>query len=506
MKLKFPFLILALLLASVVSWGQTLSVSPSTLRFNAAVESLDFYIGSNTTWTVKSTATWLKFSPASGSNNMEITVTVQANTTGSQRTATITVEGNGTPTRTINVTQSTTLYWDLTATMWATLDEKGVLTIKTNKNSEAMPKDTPWDSRSDSIKSVIFETGVDSILQFAFKDHKNLTSVTMANTVKTIGEGAFENCSSLTSITIPNSVTRIGEAAFYRCTSLKSLTLGSSLTTIGLEAFAFCTGLTSVSIPNSVTRINEAAFYRCTALKSLTLGSSLTAINKEVFAFCTDLDLVTIPASVKTIGESAFNSCSSLNALVIGNSVTTIDIDAFQYCTGLTSVTIPNSVTAIGARAFRDCSNLNSITIPNSVKEIGQNAFQNCSKLINVKVNWTTPLTIPYNTFNGVNVLHATLYVPAGTENAYRNAQVWRDFKIETIVGNESIGSKSLKAWSDNNNIHISGLYRGELLSIYNLAGQILYQGIAKAEEERIALSIDGFYIVVAGERRVKAR
>ena len=506
MKIKFTFLVLALLLASVVSWGQTLTVMPSTLRFNAALEVHPFIITSNTAWIVKSNANWLKFTPASGSNSMEVTVTADANKTGEQRTATITVEGTGAPTRTINVIQSATFYWELTATMSATLDNKGVLTIDTNKNSESMPNDTPWDSRSDSIKSVVFKTGVDSILHYAFSDYKNLASVTMANTIKTIGEGAFENCINLTSITIPNSVTRIGEAAFWKCTGLKSLTLGSSLTTIGIEAFAFCTGLTSVSIPNSVTRINEAAFYRCTGLKSLTLGSSLTTINKEVFAFCTDLDIVTVPASIKTIGEKAFTGCTNLSSLVIGNAVTTIDTDAFLDCSSLTSVTFPNSVKTIGMRAFRDCSSLNSITIPNSVSDIGQNAFQNCSKLKNVKVEWTKPLTVPYNTFNGVNVHDATLHVPAGTESAYSNAQVWKDFTIATIVGNENIESKSLKAWSDNNHIHICGLYRGEPLSIYNLAGQILYQGRAKAEEEHISLGIDGFFIVVAGERRVMVR
>jgi len=62
-------------------------------------------ITSNTDWTVSSDVTWLTISPVSGSNDGTVTVTAEANTTESQRTATITVNGTGATAQTISVTQ-----------------------------------------------------------------------------------------------------------------------------------------------------------------------------------------------------------------------------------------------------------------------------------------------------------------------------------------------------------------------------------------------------------------
>ena len=69
---------------------------------------------------------------------------------------------------------------------------------------------------------------------------------------------------------------------------------------------------------------------------------------------------------------------------------------------------------------------------------------------------------------------------------------------------NESIESKSLRVNAANNGLYITGLRPGECLIVFNLAGQSVYQGIAKTEEEHIPLGTVGFYIVVAGERRAK--
>ena len=89
------------------------------------------------------------------------------------------------------------------------------------------------------------------------------------NHVYYVGNGDFRNHTNLTSVTIGNSVTSIGKSAFERCTSLTSVNIPNSVTSIGNDAFYNCTGLTSVNIPNSVTSIGECAFYTCISLKDL---------------------------------------------------------------------------------------------------------------------------------------------------------------------------------------------------------------------------------------------
>jgi hypothetical protein len=68
------------------------------------------------------------------------------------------------------------------------------------------------------------------------------------------------------------------------------------------------------------------------------------------------------------------------------------------------------------------------------VTSIGQNAFLDCGALNSVKVNWTTPLTIPANTFGGVNQAACNLLVPAGSVASYQAAPVWQNFMVSGFI------------------------------------------------------------------------
>ena len=83
----------------------TLDVSPSSLSFAAAGETKNITVTSNDSWTVSSNQSWCTVSPSSGSNNGTIKVTAAANSSTSSRSATITIKGANSGTKTVSVAQ-----------------------------------------------------------------------------------------------------------------------------------------------------------------------------------------------------------------------------------------------------------------------------------------------------------------------------------------------------------------------------------------------------------------
>ena len=258
--------------------------------------------------------------------------------------------------------------------------------------------------------TIVFNSRLTSIGNYAFYYCAGLTSVTIPNSVTSIGHSAFAGCSGLTSIEIPNSVTSIGEDAFSGCNSLPeyndiryadtylvkvidkskfSYTIREGTKWIGSSAFTGCNELISFDIPNSVTSIGRYAFEDCRSLTSITIPNSVTSIGMYAFKNCTGLTSIEIPNSVTSIGKDAFNNCTGLTSVTIPNSVTIIEKEIFLDCSSLTSVTIPNSITSIGEAAFKNCESLASVTIPNKVTSIGNSAFSGCSNITTITWNAT---------------------------------------------------------------------------------------------------------------------
>ena len=127
------------------------------------------------------------------------------------------------------------------------------------------------------------------------------------------------------------------------------------------------------------------------------------------------------------IGEHAFSSCKGLGAVTIPNSVTTIGNYAFFFCTNLTSITIPKSVTSIGPGAFVDCWSLATVVIGNGLSYLGEGAFLRCHQLTDMYCYAKQVPEMGDNIFDYSN-RQATLHVPAGSLEAYKNAEQWKDF------------------------------------------------------------------------------
>ena len=412
------------------------------------------------------------------------------------------------------------------------------------------------------LKSITMPNSVTEIKYGAFWGCMELTDITIPNSVKTIGSEAFQNCESLSSIaipasveeigykvfgfcynlasievdagntayssgagvlynkdksflhtfpagkngafTIPTSVKSIGNNAFTGSANLTSVTIPSSVEYIGNESFSHCEKLTSFTMPNSVTDIGTGIFAYSQNLTSVTLSNKLTTIPYGIFYYCNNLASITIPNNVTRIDVSAFFGCEKLTSIIIPDAVTEIGWGAFRACISLTTVTMPASLQIIRGSAFEDCMALQSITIPGSVTEMQESVFSGCIALKDVTVEWDTPLIVPSDLFSNVNTSAATLHVPSGATARYRAANVWKTFGTfdDTPSGNENITIQSLKACVSDGILYISGIQPGQPLYIYNIVGQLIYNGIAKATEEHIALNARGIYIVVAGGRQ----
>lgn len=275
-----------------------------------------------------------------------------------------------------------------------------------------------------SLTSIIIPEGVTTIGAYAFANCTSLTSITIPSTVTSIGDGAFEGCTNLADVSIPDSVTSMGINVFGGRTGITSVTIPDGTTSIANYAYAGCENLTEVIIPESVTSIGDYAFFMCSGLTSIDIPSSVTKIGKHAFESCDFLTGITIPAGVTKIENAAFAGCHSFTSIVIPDNVKIIESSAFDCCVNLSDITLPSGLTSIWSYAFAECHKLTNITIPSTVSNIGGYILQNCENLVSITVEAIEPPDYVYeDAFLDTN--DCPIYVPAGSVNAYRQAEIW---------------------------------------------------------------------------------
>ena len=121
---------------------------------------------------------------------------------------------------------------------------------------------------TDGSKNPEVTYNVIGIYQRAFKDTKDLNSVSFPNSLKEIRSGAFQN-SGIASISLPKSLEKIKDNAFAG------------------------TNITTVTIPNTVTDIEGSAFSGCKYLSSVIILAQDPVIGKDAFKDCTNLEEAT---------------------------------------------------------------------------------------------------------------------------------------------------------------------------------------------------------------------
>ena len=346
-----------------------------------------------------------------------------------------------------------------------------------------------------SLSSAYIGNNVAEIGISAFYGCTQLSQITLPHSINVIGSTAFHNCSELIEIVIPTNVTSIGNNVFYGCSGLRTIVWNAANCTYSNTSSPFygiASQITSFTIGESVEYIPTRLCYNFINLDSIIIPNSVTSIGKQAFSGCSNLASITIPNSVINIETEAFRGCSKLTSVIIPNSVTSIGEKAFAYCTKLEDVTVGTGITALGRSVFstsasikrvqwnainyrqvkpamdsnsfpfyasrdsinsfifgedveyipeyllKDFSAIHSLIIPASVTKIAKYAFANDS-LTEMTCLAEIPPTIDSTTIVGMNTSTCVLYVPYSSVNAYRNANVWKEFVNIRAIGAEEV-------------------------------------------------------------------
>ena len=351
--------------------------------------------------------------------------------------------------------------------------------------------------------------------------------------VTVIMDYAFRNCYNLTSLIIPTSVTGIGGAAFYGCCNLSHITFMGDKLSLGSENLGYIAqncviesnghyngtyydsssnvrwtindghlthvelnGETRITIPSVVTSIGTA-FQSCWELKSVTIPASVTTIVNAAFDGCRNLESIEFKGNapacnslfyhdvpdgcevvvsrdstgwgvgegelwrglvlryasnvewiINDFGDLLDVNLNGENDIRVPNGVARIMPQAFGGCNELTSVVIPSSVTRIESDAFADCHNLTNVTIGSGVETIYNNAFYNCDRLTSVTIRGgTTRVRVEDDAFNGCTALTNITVGVGVTRIADFGFQDSRGLTVVTIA--DSVTEIGYRAFAD---------------------------------------------------------
>ena len=165
----------------------------------------------------------------------------------------------------------------------ATNDTSNSATNILNKIKEALNKNPSFNNVEVDISKL---EGITEIPESAFKDVKNLGSISLSDKVTTIKKEAFSGCSSLNNVRFSNGLEKICEGAFSNCVSLTLVMLSSEKEmTIEKNAFTGCSNLVNLVLPKRLKTVDDNAFKDCSQLKNVEyLGTENKPTNCSPFS------------------------------------------------------------------------------------------------------------------------------------------------------------------------------------------------------------------------------
>ena len=227
--------------------------------------------------------------------------------------------------------------------------------------------------------------GSTSVSSALVKGCKNLQTVVFTGRTKNltvIEAAAFKETKNLNTISLPDTIKTISKEAFYD-SGIENIHLPENLRQIGTMAFAG-SGLKDIVIPNKIKKLGDYAFYNCIELTAVTLPESVTKIPSGIFEDCCSLKTVNVP-NVDTICDHAFYGCKNLETFDF-SKLQSLDLMAFAY-TGIREAVFSDKFSQLGISAFHHCKNLQTVDMKAcKIQEIPYQCFCFCKGLKDVQL------------------------------------------------------------------------------------------------------------------------
>lgn len=368
-----------------------------------------------------------------------------------------------------------------------------------------------------------------------FKKCQALETIDIPANVKTIGRSTFEDCSSLKDVIFHEGLQEIWSIAFKNCKAIDKLLLPSTLTSIGSEAFVGCTSITKVYSkilePFDIAESTFAGIAYLNSVLYVPIGTKNLYQEKtgwKDFASIVETDdfdiIVNYYSANITVSKGGRVLC---NGISVSNTSMATTIKAEEDLNlliipdegyRLVSLTVgENDVTNMVTDGIYTVKNVEAdINIYASFEEIpialtiqhAENGYlkQFVQRGANIKFalvpaeGWKIN-SVVYNGYDVTSELN--------NDNEYTTPAINADAILSVSFESTQSAVSSARisyarVYGYNGEIVISGIERGDAISVYDEGGKIIAQTVANGNEQRIAIPAKGIYIVKTGEKTVK--
>lgn len=325
-------------------------------------------------------------------------------------------------------------------------------------------------------------TGTNSTLYSAFDHITTLKKAEFGNITR-IPYYLFLSCSNLAEFNLPGTLESIGDRAFVS-TAIEKIVIPESVTYIGEDVFSD-SDLREVDIKGPVRELPEYTFQYCDKLEKLTLPSTISKIGEKCFAYSA-IQEFRCPDDLVEIGYNAFNGCKNLERIHFNDKLTNIGLGAFQKCSALKEVYLPESVTSISSSAFSNCESLRVLSLPATLEKIEPTCITGSINIISLISHVVTPPAVTED-FDTRVTENCTLYVPDESYALYYLHQYWGKFrkivKLSEYTGIDTV-TRDYTPFSTGNGKIIIPEGNNKRFTIFNMQGQVIYDGIPTSEIE----------------------